>query len=374
MTYLKTGILATSHMEEERRIPLHPEHLDQVPRPLSPYLFFEKGYGLPFGLDDASLAARCGGVLSRREILTGCDLVSLVKPVEEDLRTLKEGAVLWGFVNCVQQRDNTQAAIDRRLTLIGYEAMHCWGPSGERRLLVLAKNSEIAGYCAVLHAMHLTSLDGHFGPPKKAVLLGFGSANRGAVQALKGLGVHDLTVYTQRPPHLVRDQVPGLCYRRMLHAHPMLVEEPDGTRRPMIEALAEADILVNGSVQDPEDPLMYLQEAEVARLRPGSLIIDVSCDRAMGFPFARPTHFGDPTFTVGQVTYYAVKNTPAYLWKCASWEISQALLPYLETVASGEEGWDRDETIKRAIQVRNGRVVNPKVLSFQNRGPEYPHP
>lgn len=374
MTYLQTGILATSHMEEEHRVPFHPGHFARIPEDLRPHLVFETGYGEPFGVDDAALSARFGGTASRQEILTGSDLVILVKPIEKDLRALKEGATFWGFVNCVQQRGNTQAAIDRRLTLIGYEAMHRWGRQGERELLVLAKNSEIAGYCAVLHAMHLANMDGHFGPPRKAALLGFGSANRGSIQALKGLGVHDLTVYTQRPPHLVRDQVPGCRYRQMLHLDPMRVVRADGTERPMIDALAEVDIIVNGSVQDPDHPLMYLQEGEVDCLRPGSLIIDVSCDRGMGFPFARSTNFAEPVFSAGQVTYYAVKNTPSYLWQCASWEISEALLPYLGAVASGEAGWEREETLKRATPIRRGEILNPKILSFQNRESEYPYP
>ncbi len=48
--------------------------------------------------------------------------------------------------------------------------------------------------------------------------------------------------------------------------------------------------------------------------------------------------------------------------------------PFLEPVMSGEEGWDAQETIHRAIEIRNGIVQNPKILSFQSRSPTYPHP
>ncbi|MCU1520221.1 MAG: alanine dehydrogenase, partial [Arthrobacter sp.] len=60
-------------------------------------------------------------------------------------------------------------------------------------------------------------------------------------------------------------------------------------------------------------------------------------------------------------------------WNSASWEISEALLPFLETVISGPEAWTSDETIHRAIEIRDGAVLNPDVLQFQQREPAYPH-
>ena len=44
------------------------------------------------------------------------------------------------------------------------------------------------------------------------------------------------------------------------------------------------------------------------------------------------------------------------------------------SLMAGEEAWDGDETISRAIEIRDGRVVNPAILSFQHRATEHPHP
>ena len=71
--------------------------------------------------------------------------------------------------------------------------------------------------------------------------------------------------------------------------------------------------------------------------------------------------------------YYGVDHSPSYLWDSATWEISGALLSCLPTVLAGPEAWDEDETIRRAIEIRDGVIQNPKILSFQNRSPEYPH-
>jgi alanine dehydrogenase len=94
----------------------------------------------------------------------------------------------------------------------------------------------------------------------------------------------------------------------------------------------------------------------------------------MGFSWAKTTTFAEPMFKVGDhIDYYAVDHSPSYLWNSASWEISEALLPFLETVVSGPEAWAGNETIRRAIEIRDGVVLNPDVLQFQQREAEFPH-
>ena len=95
----------------------------------------------------------------------------------------------------------------------------------------------------------------------------------------------------------------------------------------------------------------------------------------MGFEWARPTTFEEPMFTVGDgVAYYAVDHSPAYLWNSATWGISEALIPYLRTVMDGPAAWDQDPTIRLAIEIHDGVVQNPKILSFQRRSTDHPHP
>jgi alanine dehydrogenase len=119
---------------------------------------------------------------------------------------------------------------------------------------------------------------------------------------------------------------------------------------------------------------MFVTHEDVGLFERGSLIVDVSCDEGMGFEWARPTSFDEPMFTVGPgVHYYAVDHSPSYLWNSATWEISAALVPHLRTVMSGPEEWERSETIRRAIEIRDGEIQNPRILSFQDREPEYPH-
>jgi hypothetical protein len=61
------------------------------------------------------------------------------------------------------------------------------------------------------------------------------------------------------------------------------------------------------------------------------------------------------------------------LWNSATWENSEALLPFLRPLMEGPDAWDRSNTLRRAIEIRDGVVQNPAILSFQGRAPQHPH-
>ena len=378
MALLSVGVLARSRKENERRLAIHPRHLDRIDASLRPSVYLEQGYGEPFGLPDEQLAGRVAGLRSRDRLLADCDVIALPKPMPQDLRQMRVGQVLWGWPHCVQSFDITQLAIDRRLTLIAFEAMNHWSGDGSFRLHVFHKNNELAGYCSVLHAMQLIGTTGAYGRPLRAAVISFGAAGRGAVTALTALGMAGIHVLTHRPVTAVA--APGHSVR-IVHferdpADPARCQVLDGDGRvPMPAYLAGFDIVVNCVLQDTGAPLMFVTEHDLALFSPGSLIVDVSCDAGMGFSWARPTSFADPMLTVGgSIGYYAVDHSPSLLWNSATWEISEALLPYLATVLRGPAAWESDETIRRAIEIRDGVIRNPAILSFQHRAADYPHP
>jgi len=185
MSLLTVGVFGTSRKKQEKRVPIHPDQLDWIDPEVRSHLFFEEGYGLPFGIDDTKLAALSGGVLIRAELFQRCDIALLAKPVQEDFDDMKEGTIHWGWPHCVQQRRITQTAIDRKLTLIAWEAMHRWSAHGDWQMHVFQNNNEIAGYAGIQHAMNLIGIDGNYGPNRKAVVLSFGSVSRGAIRALQ---------------------------------------------------------------------------------------------------------------------------------------------------------------------------------------------
>jgi len=287
--------------------------------------------------------------------------------------------VLWGWPHCVQDADLTQLAIDKRLTVIAWEAMNHWTDNGSFELHVFRANNELAGYCSVLHALTLEGRTGHYGRRLSAAVIGFGNSARGAVTGLSALGVQDVTVLTTRDVTAVASPIPSVTFHRMERlensAGRTVVHPGDGSDTvATAEFLAGFDLVVNCVLQDTDDPQMFVTNEELALFRPGSLLVDVSCDQGMGFECAVPTTFSDPMFTAANgVRYYGVDHSPAYLWNSATWEISEALIPFLAAVMAGTGSWDADPTIRRAIEIRDGVVQNPGILSFQDRAPAYPH-
>src|SRR5512144_736856 len=374
---LSLGVMARSLKENERRLPLHPHHLTRIPDDLRESVFLEHGYASRFGMSDDDLKGWVAGFRAREQLVEECDVILQPKPMLSEIEDLRFGQVLWGWPHCVQDQKLTQLAIDKHLTLIAFEAMNHWHKDGSFGLHVFHKNNEMAGYCSVLHAMQLAGSTGDYGPRLRAVVIGVGATARGAGTALHALGVHEIDVLTHRevaavaaPIHFVRmvhfdyDEATA----RLSHA------VTENGRITMGAYLAQHDIIVNCVLQDTDDPHTFLTDDDLPDMRPGTLVVDVSCDEGMGFSWARPTTFNDPTFVVGDnVLYYAVDHSPSYLWKSATWENSAALLPFLRTVVGGAEAWDANPTIRRAIEIRDGVIQNPAILSFQGRSPTRPH-
>ena len=377
MNQLSLGVMARSLKENERRLPLHPRHFGRIPDDLRASIYLERGYGDRYGVSDDQLKGWVAGSRTREQLIGECDVILQPKPMLSDIAEMRVGQVLWGWPHCVQDEALTQVAIDRKLTLIAFEAMNHWNSDGSFSLHVFHKNNEIAGYCSVLHAMQIAGSTGDYGRRLRAVVIGFGATARGAVTALNALGVRDVDVLTHRQTAAVAAPIHSA---RIFHfdsdhttAHVSHVVTNNG-RVPLAGFLAEHDIVVNCVLQNTDAPLTFMTDDDLAEVTPGTLIVDVSCDEAMGFSWARPTTFADPTFVVGDnVLYYAVDHSPSYLWNSATWEISEALLPFLPAIMGGSAAWAADPTIRRAIEIRDGVVQNPAILSFQGRAPMHPH-
>ncbi|WP_353951972.1 N(5)-(carboxyethyl)ornithine synthase [Knoellia sp. S7-12] len=375
---LTLGVMAHSRKENEHRLPIHPDHVDRIDPELRAQIFVEQGYGLPFGVSDETLAGQLGGIRTRAELIAECDIILQPKVQSEDLAELRDGQIVWGWPHCVQDTALTQEAIDRKLTLIAFEAMNHWARDGSFLLHVFHLNNELAGYSSVLHALALSGTTGTYGRRMRAVVIGFGATARGAVTALSAQGIDDVRVLTSRKVAAVASPIHSVQIVHLDHDD----DDPSQTcavtnegRIPLASYLADNDIVVNCVLQDTSSPWTFLQEKDLGKFRPGSLVVDVSCDEGMGFSWARPTSFEDPTFTVGNnMTYYAVDHTPSYLWNSATWVNSEALLPHLRTVLSGPDAWAKETTIERAVEIQDGEIRNPAILAFQDREETYPYP
>jgi len=217
--------------------------------------------------------------------------------------------------------------------------MNHWQADGGFGLHVFHKNNEIAGYCSVLHAMQPAGITGSYGRRLRAAVIGFGDTARGAVTALNAHGVDDVRVLTNREIAAVGSPIHSTQIIQMGRdpdtPEKTWADMPDGPI-PVARVLADNDMVVNCVLQDPDAPLIFVTEEDLAAFTTGSLIVDVSCDVGMGFSWAHPTSFTHPVIELANgVHYYAVDHSPSYPWNSATWEISEALLPHIETLLAG---------------------------------------
>ena len=315
--HLSLDILARSRKPNEHRLPIHPAHFVKIDHQIRRRIFVEYGYGAEFWSTDDALAEFVGGVRTRDQLIAHCEVILLPKVQADDLAELGAGQVAWGWPRCVQDVALTQTAIDPRLTLIAFEAMNHWQADGGFDLHDFHKNNELAGYCSVIHAMQLAGITGSYGRRLRASVIGFGATARGAVTALNAHCVDDVRVLTNRDVAAV-----GLP----IHSTQIIQmgRDDDAPNRTWADT-PDAGIVPVARA--------FVTEEDLSTFPPGSLIVDVSCDEGMGFSWAHPTTFIEPVVELANgVQYYAVDHSPSYLWNSATWEISEALLPHIETL------------------------------------------
>jgi len=375
---LTLGMIGSSNKENEKRVAIHPVHFPLMDAVARQRVFVEQDYGARFRISDGEILQSVAGTKTREEIFAECDIVMIFKPTFADFPFFRPNQIIWGAFHLVQTPAFVQEAIEKKLTCIAMESMFTWRPDGKRGVWLFHTQSELAGYCSVLHSLQLAGMKGWHDQPKRVAVISFGSTGRGAVHAFMGMDFTDITVFTQREPLAVAGKIPTVKYdqyhRDTLNPEKVMYETRSGQRVPFGEILSGFDIIVNCVYQNTDKPLMFIYNRDLGKFKSGSKLIDVSCDHGMGFEFAHPTTFDDPTFEVGNgVTYYSVDHSPSYLYNTASLEHSKEAFPYVHHVLGGETAWRDCPTVGNAVEIREGVVVNPKILSYQHREEAFPH-
>lgn len=283
----------------------------------------QTGYGADLGVPDADYAA-AGARIGSLEDALACDLV--VDPKVGDagyLGSLPEGAAVFGWVHATQNRGITDALLAAGATAFAWEKMY------DRGRHVFWRNNELAGEAAVMHAFQCLGMMPY---EARVAVVGRGNTARGAMRALSMLGA-DVRCYDRRTEGLLRDE------------------------------LGEYDAVVNCVLWDLSRGDHIISRADLAKMRPGSMIVDVSCDRGGGVETSVPTTIEEPTYVVDGVLHYAVDHTPALYYKTFTRDNSRIMRRYLGEFLSGEYS----EALLGSLIIDEGRIVDEEISSFQNR-------
>ena len=313
----------------------------------------QPGAGAGAGFADAQYAA-AGAQLGDAWVAA---LVVKVKELQaSEYGHARAGQTYFGFHHFGPDPAQLEAALASRATFAAFETVG----EADRSLPILAPMSAIAGRLAVqAGAWFLQKPNGGSGvllpgvanvPPGRVLIAGAGNVGANALAIASGIGAQ-VRVLDRSPRRF-----PELQAR-----YPRVRFETAAAL--LAEAVAEADLVI-GAVLVPGGlaPKIFTR-AMLARMRRGSVLVDVAIDQGGCAESSRPTRHSAPTFVEEGVVHYCVPNMPSACARTASLALSEAALPWLLELAAGRI----PPALRTAFQVRAGAIVHPQLARDTGR-------
>jgi alanine dehydrogenase len=316
----------------------------------------ETGAGAGIGYDDAAyLAAGATVVADAETVFARSEMIVKVKePQPVECRRLREGQVLFTYLHLAPDPQQAELLMASGCTAIAYETV----VDRQGRLPLLAPMSEIAGRMAAqVGAVALQKRDGGAGillggvpgvPPARVVVLGGGVVGSNAARMAMGLGA-DVTVVDKSLPRLA--ELDALFGPRLKTSY--------GTADAIERLVLDADLVIGGVLIAGATAPRLVRRDQVARMRPGSVLVDVSIDQGGCFETSRPTTHSEPTYEVDGVTHYCVANMPGAVPITSTYALTNATLPYVLHLADAGPARAAEENpgLAKGFNVVAGKVT-----------------
>lgn len=310
--------------------------------------------------DDEFRDAGAEIVYSREEIVKTSDVLLKISTITvDDCDLFKEEQIVFGFLHlAVSTSEVLQHVVSRKLTLVGYEVIE----DEEGRHPILKPISDIGGKMSVQVAANLLRTDqGGRGillggipgvPPANVVIIGAGNVGLNAAQSAIGLGAQVIVLDQDV------EQLEGIERRLGTSAVTMLCNSYN-----LSKALAFADVAIGAVLQSGGRTPQVVSEATVARMKRGSVIVDVSIDQGGCFETSHPTTYENPTYEKHGVIHYCVPNITRGSARIFSIGLSNALLPFL--IQMERLGFEKllrlDQRIQKGTYAYKGKLTREAI-------------
>jgi alanine dehydrogenase len=320
----------------------------------------ESGAGLGIGFsDDDYRSAGAEIAPDARAVFETADLVVKVKePQPSEIALLRPTHVLFTYLHLAADKAQAEALMASGATCIAYETVS----DEQGGLPLLAPMSEVAGRMSIqVGARCLEKEQGGRGvllggvpgvAPAKVVILGGGVSGTNAARMAMGMEA-SVTVIDKS---LKRLKDLDMQFGSRLQT---LFATMDTIQREVVAAdLVIGAVLVPGAAA----PKLVSREV-VRRMRPGSVVVDISIDQGGCFETSRPTTHADPTYEVDGVIHYCVTNMPGAVARTSTFALNNATLPF--ALALADKGWKQavrdDPHLRDGLNVYRGRITHPTV-------------
>ena len=305
--------------------------------------------------DDEYRKAGATIAASKEDLFQRAGLIVKVKePQLSECSLFHQGQVLLTYLHLASLPELTKALLEAKITAIAYETIE----ARDGTIPMLKPMSEIAGRMSVqIGARYLEKTQGGRGvllagvpgvEPAHVVVLGAGSVGSAATRIAVGMGarVTVINLDLERLRYL-DDQYQGRIVTR--------ASTPDAIE----DSVPSADLLIGAVLVPGARAPRVVPRALLARMKPGSVIVDVAVDQGGCIETTRPTTHSDPVYVVDGVLHYCVANMPGIVPRTSTHALTNATLPYLLRLATDgvAAAVGADPGLAKGVNLMQGNVT-----------------
>jgi len=316
----------------------------------------EKDAGVGSSITDDDYVGAGAKILpTADDVWAANDLILKVKePVAEEYDRMREGQTLFTYLHLAADKPLTEELARRKVTGIAYETVEL----PDRSLPLLAPMSEVAGRLAPQVGAHtLMRAQGGRGIlmggvsgvyAAKVVVIGAGVSGMNA--AAIALGMQAEVLLLDRNIQRLRE------VDRIYQGHMQTVAS---NAYEVERACLDADMVIGAVLVPGAKAPKLVSNDLVSRMRPGSVLVDISIDQGGCFEDSRPTTHADPTYKVHDSVFYCVANMPGAVPHTSTYALTNVTLPYALELA--DKGWRdalrADQALALGLNTYDGHVT-----------------
>lgn len=319
----------------------------------------EQGAGAEAGYPDEAYQ-RSGArlIATPEEVFASAELIIKVKePQPAEWARLGPQHILFTYLHLAPDPQQADGLLNSGCAAIAYETV----TDAAGGLPLLAPMSEVAGRIAVFSAGEtLLKHNGGMGllisgvpgvPPARVCVLGGGVVGMNAARMAAGLGAEVVVVERSIPRMRELD---NMFLGRILTRY--------STLDAVEEEVLKADVVIGAVLTAGAAAPTLVRREHLARMKRGSVLVDVSIDQGGCFETSRPTTHHEPTYVVDGVVHYCVANMPGAAPRTSSEALVHATLPFgLQLANKGLEALVLNRHLAKGLNVLKGQVTHPAV-------------